>query len=98
MRSIHGPEIEVIDNSREAGSQQATVTTRLSGPYMFQEDFEGNVLVANCFKDSLLLFTNKGEWYDVTPNGGLRGPSGALWLYGRLYVSSWVDKSITVFE
>ena len=98
MKSVHGPEIEIIDDSHEAASRGRTVKSRLRGPRLCQEDDEGNVLIADYANNRLLMFTSDCKWYDVTPGGDLNSPNGAVWLSGRLYVSSWVDKSITMFE
>ena len=97
VKSIHGPDIEIQNNSREAANGDGSVKSRLLNPYLCQEDNEGNVLI--CYNtDRLMLFTAECKWHDATPVGGLKWPEGAVWLNGRLYVSSSWDKSITMFE
>ena len=98
MKLIHGPKIKVQNNSREAANQYGLLRNRLRSPYLCQEDDEGNVLIADWAHDRLFLFTADCKWHDVTPNGGLKRPIGALSLNRRLYVISLLNKSITMFE
>ena len=98
MKSIYGPDIEIPHNASEAANRDGSVRSRLLGPLLCQEDDEGNVLIADGLNRRLLLFTAECKWHDVTPVGGLKWPEGAVWLNGRLYVSSSSDKSITMFE
>ena len=98
LESIHGPEIDVIGHSHEAANRVVSVKSLLMCPYLYQEDNEGNVLIADCSNNRLLLFTAEGNWHDVTPDCGLMRPRGASWLNGRLYVGKLWNKSITMFE
>ena len=98
VKSIHGPGFEVQITFREAANRDGSMKRRLRKPYLCQEDDESNVLIVDCDHDRVLLFTADCLWYDVTPDGELRIPYGALLLCGRLYVSSWAYKSITMFE
>ena len=97
VKSIHGPEINVIGHSREAANRDGSVKGSLSSPILCQEDDEGNVLIADYPNDRLLLFTTDCKWYDVTP-GGVNRLNGALEKNGRLYVCSWVENSIIMFK
>ena len=98
MKSIHGPEIEVIDDFNVAASRGGSVKSRLSGPRLCQEDGDGNALIADTLNDRLLLFTVDCKWHNVTPEGGLQCPTGALLLNGCLYVSHGIHRYITMLE
>ena len=98
VKSVHGPEIDVIDDSSEAASRDGTVKRWLSNPYLCQEDDDGNLLITDGVNDRLLLFTAECKWHDVTPVGGLKWPRGALWLNRRLYIGNIDDSCITMFE
>ena len=98
VKSIHGPDIEVQNNSRGARNRDRSMKSRIYGSSVCQEDDEGNVPIANYGHHRLLLFTSECKWHDVTPSGGLHFPRGAVWLNGRLYVISLFNKFITMFE
>ena len=97
VKSIHGPDIEVIGHNREAANHDGSVKSRLRYPSLSQEDNEGNLLIADYAHHRLMLFTADCKWHDVTPDDGSICPVGASWLDGRLYVISLL-KFITMFE
>ena len=93
LKSMYGPEIEVLNDSSEAANRDGSVKRRLCGPSLCQEDDEGNVFIADEFHDRLLLFTADNMWLDA----GFKRPTGAVSLNRRLYVSSGYYK-ISMFE
>ena len=75
-----------------------TEGSRLYRPYICQEDDYGAVLVADKFNDRMLVLTAEGHWRRVRLSDKLQIPEGAVWWKGRLYVSTWRDNKLSMFQ
>ena len=88
------------DFTGETTNQREVCKSELNGPHMCQEDNKGNMLIADCYNNRLLMFTSECKFLHVKAAYGEfnRWPKDALLLNERLYVSSFRDESITLFE
>ena len=90
VKAMHGPQIDIKEYSREK------VVSRLSCPYLCQDDIKGNILVADCNNNRLLMYNAEGHIHNVTPQGILDHPKCAVYFNQRLYVGN-VCRTIAMF-
>ena len=96
VKAMHGPQIDITEYSREEVSHNEPVISMLSCPYLCQDDNEGNILVADCDNNRLLMYNAEGHVYNVTPQGILDNPKCAVYFNQRLYVGN-LCRTIAMF-
>ena len=95
LKQTHGPEIPIAVSSNSLSEGEHSYLNR---PLLCQEDYEGAVMVADFLNDRLFVLTAEGTWRNVRLNGTLDAPHDALWWQGRLYVGTFCDKKLTMFQ
>ena len=97
LKETHGPRITIIASPNEA-SEQSYELSELQRPLICQMNDDGEVLLADYLNDRMLIVTAEGHWRQVKLNGELQRPSDAVWWNGTLYVSTWDDDKLTMFQ
>ena len=95
LKQTHGPEIVITVPSSSVSEGEQSV---LDGPYICQEEDDGAVMAADINNDRLLVVTEEGQWKQVRLNETLEKPADAVWWRERLYVSSWCNNTLTLFQ
>ena len=93
FKQSHGPAITLT-----MPSSSECEDSKINYPYICQEDDNGTILVADTSNDRMLVLTAEGHWRRVKLNDDLQCPRSAVWWKGRLYVSTWDDETITMFQ
>ena len=100
LKQTHGPSIPITKtSSSESAGEHITEVCYLARPMICQEDDDGAVLVADRWNDHILVLTSEGQWrrvrlaYDM-----LLRPRDAVFWGERLYVCTWDDDNLKMFE
>ena len=97
LNETHGPRIPPIVSSTSA-SEYSTKHSELNGPRICQQDDDRAVLVADFINIRMLILKATGHWRQVKLNSELQPPKDAVWWNGKLYVSTWYDDRLTMFQ
>ena len=95
LKQTHGPEIAIAATSSSVSEGGQSV---LDGPVICQVDDDGSVLVTDSDNDRILVLTEEGQWRQVRLNETLDEYFDAVWWQGRLYVISWRNRQLTMFQ
>ena len=70
----------------------------LKGALICDDDVDGSVLIANSGNDQLLVMNAQGEFRALQLQPPVQRPRGAVYVNGRLYVTSEKDKTISKYS
>ena len=98
LTKSYGPDITVQSTLSNAPKDKSlSKASKLIWPRICQEDDDGAVLMTDS-NNGLLALSTTGQWSKMKLNSELLWPRCAISWGGRLYVSTWVDEKLTMFQ
>ena len=98
LRQALGLRITIIASSSSSSKHSDDESIEFKRPILCQEDGDDEVLLADPINDRMLIYTSQGYLRQVKQDDKLQQPWDAVWWNGTLYVSTWSDRKLTMFQ